>query len=376
MILLHGTGTHNKGAELMAIAVLQHFRALPNPPQFAVPPYFGPFPDRAKYGLWTLLSERRIGRAKLAAVLAHASFRQKYGLAAESDISAVIDASGFAFGDQHGPRPTLEMAAHCRRWKRQGKKIVLLPQAFGPFSSPAIRQACRELVDNCDLVFARDAESYAHLTGVVGKRETVKLAPDFTPLVQGELPPGYKPEANTVFVVPNMRMLDKTDLRTAQSYVPFLARVIEAINGRGLRAAVLLHTPEDRALGRSLQADCGDNFPVIEEGCPVRLKGVLGTAYGTVSSRFHALVGALSQNIPALAIGWSHKYGQLMADFGCPEARAEVGDLAAVDRWLDRITDRSEREKLVAAMARANSQIRGQIEQMWQEVDSVLGLSS
>lgn len=360
----------------MAIAILQHFRASPDPPQFAVPPYFGPYPDRAKYGLWTLLTERRIGRAKLAAALAHRSFRYKYGLAAEGDISAVIDASGFAFGDQHGDRPTLEMAANCRRWKRQGKKIVLLPQAFGPFSSPVIRQACRQLVDNCDLVFARDAESYAHLTNVVGERDSIKLAPDFTPLVQGELPAGYRPIVNSVFIIPNMRMLDKTDGAIAQRYVPFLEEVIQAVKKRGLWAAILLHTPEDRAFVASLRSVCGNNLPVIEEGCPVRLKGILGTAHAVVSSRFHALVGALSQNVPALAIGWSHKYGQLMEDFGCPQARAEVGDLAAVDRWLDEITASSSREKLLATLAEANRRIRGQIEQMWKAVEDVLGVGS
>ncbi|GAB6188077.1 polysaccharide pyruvyl transferase family protein [Thermopirellula anaerolimosa] len=375
MILLHGTGTHNKGAELMAVAVLQHFRAKPNPPEFVVLGQFGPFRDRAKYGLWTLLSEKRFGRSKLVASLAHRSFRKKYGLAAEEDITAVIDASGFAFGDQHGPRPTQQMARNCRRWKRQGKKIILLPQAFGPFTTPAIRTACRELIENCDLVFAREEESYRHLVDVVGERANIKMAPDFTPLVQGILPEGFQPRNGTVFVVPNMRMLDKTDRSLAERYIPFLAEAIKGVINHDLNASLLIHTPEDRALVEPIRNACAFEIDVVEESCPLRLKGILGTAYAVISSRFHALVGALSQNVPALAVGWSHKYGQLMRDYGCPDATAEVDDLDGVRSWMESLGNAESRCALQNTLNEHNQKLRREIQRMWREVDEVLGES-
>ena len=372
MILLHGTGTHNKGAELMAIAVLQHFRSRPNPPEFAVPPWFGPYPDRAKYGLWTLLSERRLGRSKLVAVWAHRSFRKKYGLAAESDITAVIDASGFAFGDQHGPGPTEQMARQCRRWKNDGKKIILLPQAFGPFTTSAIRRACRELVDHCDLVFAREERSYKHLVDVAGERPNIQMAPDFTPLVEGVLPEGFEPKPNTVFVVPNMRMLDKTDGSTAQGYIPFLADLIEMVTGRGLRVTLLIHTPEDRALIGPIKDHFRGPIDVVEETCPLRLKGILGTAYGVISSRFHALVGALSQCVPSLAIGWSHKYEELMEEYGCPEAVVQVADRAGAQATIAAVLEGPTRERVVEKLRESNERIRHAIHAMWDAVDAVV----
>lgn len=48
MILLHGTGTHNKGAELMALAVGQHYTGR-NDVQLAIAVWFGPRQGRAKY---------------------------------------------------------------------------------------------------------------------------------------------------------------------------------------------------------------------------------------------------------------------------------------------------------------------------------------
>jgi len=372
MILLHGTGTHNKGAELMAIAVLEHFRSRPNPPEFTVPPTFGSYPDRAKYGLWSLLSERRTGRARLIAVLAHAGFRRKYGLAAETDVAAVIDASGFAFGDQHGARPTLEMAANCRRWKKQGKKIVLLPQAFGPFSSAEIRAACRRMVDHCDLVFAREETSYRHLVEVGGERPTVRLAPDFTTVIPGRLPKHFRRSDNAAFVVPNQRMLDKTDPAAADGYVPFLAEIARMLRDFRLHAMLLIHTPEDRELTAKVQERCAFPIDVIEETCPIGLKGILSTGSVVISSRFHALIGALSQNVPALSVGWSHKYRQLMHDYGCRDAIAEVGDLHAINSWLAAVTESERRAAVVATLKERNEHLRQAVREMWHHVDVVL----
>jgi colanic acid/amylovoran biosynthesis protein len=44
-------------------------------------------------------------------------------------------------------------------------------------------------------------------------------------------------------------------------------------------------------------------------------RAVIGRCDYLVGSRFHALVFALSQAVPCTALGWSHKYGELMGLF-------------------------------------------------------------
>ncbi|MCR4411030.1 MAG: polysaccharide pyruvyl transferase family protein [Thermoguttaceae bacterium] len=375
MILLRGTSVYNKGAELMAVAVLEHFRSRFGAPEFAVSPQFGPYRHRARYGLWSLLHARRYGRSKLAIKLMNPAMRRSYGLAREDDLDAVLDASGFAFGDQHGPGPTQTMADDCRRWKRQGKKIVLLPQAFGPFSSPEIRTACRAMLDHCDLVYARDETSYRHLTDAVGACDRVRMAPDFTGMVSGRLPAGFRPAADVAFVVPNQRMLDKTDEATRARYVPFLATVIDVLAGRGLCPVVLLHAPEDTPLATRLAETTPTRFDVLSVACPVELKGVLGTGHLVVASRFHALVSALSQRVPSLATGWSHKYRALLDDYECPECLLSVmAQRDAIESAVARLIEPNARAALIARLSTAAEKINRKTRAMWDEVDAVLGI--
>ena len=47
-----------------------------------------------------------------------------------------------------------------------------------------------------------------------------------------------------------------------------------------------------------------------------QVKSVIGSCDILLSSRYHALIAALSQQVPAVAIGWSHKYDELMAEVG------------------------------------------------------------
>lgn len=35
-----------------------------------------------------------------------------------------------------------------------------------------------------------------------------------------------------------------------------------------------------------------------------------------LGSRFHALIAALSSGVPSVAIGWAHKYPELLGEFG------------------------------------------------------------
>ncbi len=47
-----------------------------------------------------------------------------------------------------------------------------------------------------------------------------------------------------------------------------------------------------------------------------------------VACRFHAMVFALSEQVPVLLTGWSHKYQEVMEQFGLAEYAADFSNLS------------------------------------------------
>jgi colanic acid/amylovoran biosynthesis protein len=376
IIELTGASTRNKGAELMALAVRGHLAEADPAIQLAVDPWFGPYPDRARYGLLTKLCPTRVGRSSLAVWLMPRSFRASYGLVAESDIDTVLDAAGFAFSDQFGPGRVEGFAADVIRWKRQGKKVVMLPQALGPFKDARVRAAFRSILEQVDLVFARDSQSMEYAADVGGAADRLALAPDFTNLVQAVCPGDFEPSDKQVCLVPNDRMIEKGGPASG-AYLPFMAECARQVRSRGFDPVLLLHDPKsDGPLVAPLLQAIGLDLPVVRHLDPRHLKWILGRSLLVIGSRFHALVSALSQAVPCLASGWSHKYQALFADYGCGQCVVQPTDptdrLAAA---LDRLLDAAEHDRMTQSLRRHGDQIKASVQAMWRRVDSVLGLS-
>lgn len=375
MIEVVGVSTQNKGAELMLVAIKEHFEKTSPGTAIVVPKGFGRYEDRAQYKLRTKLSSKGIGRTAIFGKFLPKTSRQAYGLALESDITAVIDASGFAFGDQHPEKRTIDFAAAVRRWKRQGKPVVMLPQALGPFANKSIRHAFIDIVKNVDIIYARDGVSYQHVAEL-GRADNLRLAPDFTNLLTGKVPSDFTIGTKRACIVPNHRMVEKTTAAEREQYLPFLARCVEQLSKMGCDPFLLLHdTGVDETLVEPLQALLPARIEVVRASDPLHLKGILGKATVVVASRFHALVSALSQGVPCIATGWSHKYEMLFTDYGCPDCVVNLQRGAEeIAGLLDRMVNEPARSALVQTLVSRSEEQKNKVKEMWREVDKVLGL--
>jgi len=379
MILeIRGTSVRNKGAELMLRAIIDHYGGMNGNVQFVVDPWFGPFADRARYGLRSKLRSSGLGRTRLAVELMSDGFRHNYGLVLDREIDAVLDASGFAFGDQCGLSPTQDLADAARRWHDSGKKVVMLPQALGPFSTPELKSAFAQVIENVDRVYARDPQSFTHTQSVSDPGGKLRLAPDFTNLVSGVAPAEFAASTARACIVPNYRMVDKTSPDESKKYVPFLASCVRSLKRLGLEPFVLLHDAHvDKKLVDPLCKAVDDSLEVVSDADPVRLKGILGSSLLVVGSRYHALVGALSQAVPSLACGWSHKYQTLFDDYGCGEMVLPVdAEESRIEASLAMLSDEGERGQRIARLRDAVEQQQRQTREMWRDVDELLGLAS
>jgi len=92
------------------------------------------------------------------------------------------------------------------------------------------------------------------------------------------------------------------------------------------------------------------------------LKGIIGGGQVAIGSRFHFMVAVLSSGVPSLAIGWSHKYAELMQTLGQETfaiAHGEVDEAvlaSVVDRlWSRRVHIREEIARQLPGILRAAS---------------------
>ncbi|WP_457653577.1 polysaccharide pyruvyl transferase family protein [Rhodocaloribacter sp.] len=358
----------------MQVAINEHLRPY-SEVQLAVPGGFGSFDERAQYGLRYLLPPLRWGRARLGMYLLPGALRRAFGVVHEDEADAILDASGFAFGDQHPLERTVRFAGDVERWRAQGKPVVLLPQALGPFEQPEMRAAFARVLKAATLVYARDQVSFDHAKRVWPEAGNLRMAPDFTNLVK-PLATEEIGTLNRACIVPNQRMIEKaTTQEQAAAYVPLMAQAVQAVEAHGVEPVLLVHGTHDVPLVEGVQEHVGRTLPVIKETDPVRIKAELGRSRLVIASRFHALVSALTQGVPAIATSWSHKYEMLFADYGCPELVLSVSATeeqvrAAVDRTLG-----SGRLEIERVLEERGAIIRESVERMWQEVDSSLGLS-
>lgn len=368
-----GVGKANKGAELMLRAIVRQRDAWGGGVELALHPSKGPYRQRAQLGLYQKLW---LGKLGPMAGLIPTGVRQSFGIVSEDEIQGVLDASGFAYSDQWGHRSAEHLARMAARWRSQGKRSVLLPQALGPFKQPRLREAFTRALDSVDLVFARDRISLEHVRELGPVKARIAQAPDFTVAMPGTLPPGYEPRPRQVAVVPNLRMVDKGTAEVRDAYMGVLAACVRHLRARGYEPFVLVHDPtSDFVMAERLREQVGGELRVEYQDDPGHLKGILGTCHAVIGSRFHALVSSLAQAVPSLAMGWSHKYEMLFEEFGVAECVVKATDPTdAVLAHLDRLLEGPERERVIDALRENGAAIRQKTVEMWADVAGVLGI--
>lgn len=355
IIEISGVGFHNMGAELMLVAATDQLRTWDRVDDVAVGFRVGSRAQRRHVGCAAIVrldSVRHPWANRIVttgATLIPTRLLEAGGMYKPDRVAAVVDASGFAFGDQWGPEPSRRMARLFGAYARDGKPVVMLPQAFGPFQKPEVAAAARAALEHAVLIFARDAESRSHLSGLGLRGPVIEIAPDFTNLVE---PVAERFESPTVIVIPNARMIDMEGKVAASEYLAFLRACMTAALAADCRVLVMAHEALDLEYASRLSAEFGDSVSLYQIDDAVRAKAMVGGATLVVSSRYHGLVNALSQCVPAIGTSWSHKYGQLFDDYACPDALWEVNDPASTERslrlWLREAALAARRESLRA----------------------------
>lgn len=377
MIEIRKAGFTNKGAELMLYAILEKIKGEFPQAKFCMTPILDsqPYEKRAQLGLYQKIHFWKKGfhLGELINVLPN-GIKERFGIVSSKDVDVVLDAAGFTYSDQWGQKSCEELASSCRLWKKNDTKVILLPQAFGPFKSHYNQRDMKTVTENCDLIFAREQDSYDYLLEISGEQENIKLAPDFTNLMEGVLPENFNTKENRFCIVPNYRMIDKTSKEQSDAYLPFLIICAKYLLEKNQKPFILVHEGEkDMKLAKKINDATGGNLNIIQELHPLKIKGILGACEGTIGSRFHGLVSALSQGVPSLATGWSHKYQMLFKDYGFEDGLLDVtANEKEIYKKIDLVIEEKSRSHIENSIGKNGIRLKKESEKMWNQVFSII----
>lgn len=377
-IEIKGTQFINKGAELMLYAILNKINENYDNVKIVHEPKYSPYLKRAELGLFQKIwFPKNIFPLGLnSGKLIPKVIRKSFGLITHQEIQVVLDASGFTYSSQCGHHSSIIMAKACKQWKKIGTKIILLPQAFGPFKTSTIRKAFKTVVELSDLIYARDIISYKNIIELTGEKDKIKISPDFTILVKGILPEYFLTKNDYYCVIPNYRMIDKTSTKISNNYIKFLVNCVELLIENKKKVFFLIHEgKDDLLLAQEVikNFDTNQKIEIIQETNPLKIKGIIGNCKGVIGSRFHGLVSSLSQGIPTLCAGWSHKYEMLFDDYNYKEGLITVNlTKQELKSKIDLITISEYRKGIINKLLKESNKQKLLVENMWNEILKML----
>ena len=386
LLEVHGGGFGNKGAQLMLLAVLSRFKG--TEAQFFMSPAANlPGSALAEYGLlrhfpFPVARGGRLFPPRFAANLALSSIVPRSacagrGIARYQDSDGLLDISGIRFGDAVSETAGTNFIRLARFYRRRGKPVILLPQMLGPFQKPKSAELFRRLLPEATLIFARDRQSYDYARALVGPDPKLKLAPDIT--VFCEAREAQDETGDYGCIVPNVRMLDRGEGAWESTYLDLLVAAAQAMIEARLRPIVLVHSvegSEDNPLADEVVRRVGaERCTVRVADDPLETKAFIGNAKLIVASRYHSVVSALSSGVPAIVMGWAHKYDTLLQDFGVPHLQHFAGDGIDHLRQLVRdVASESENLRLKAVLNARREAMREPHDEMWRLVAQTLSL--
>jgi colanic acid/amylovoran biosynthesis protein len=354
-ILLIGGGFANKGAEAL-LKTLKYelnkrlaqvrFQAIVSANQAADARKadFIPFESRSRQES-VMYHLGRVSRLKATRAWSAASQARRY-LSRLKECTAVLDLSGYAYADTFGVYPMLLTEDIVYGCSAASVPYVFMPQAWGPLTNPFSQQSIRHIAERATMLFARDKTSLRYLQSVPNiPLEKLELAPDIVlkfkpresrdtlePLERAGLLPKNR---QRVGICPNIKIYRATERQGVGMANPYVQWLVELCR-RFLRETdveVVLFPHEmstnwwrwdDRYVCRLVHNVISDNKRVryFSEYCSAdTLKLLIRELDFLIGSRFHSIIAALSLYVPAVAVGWSHKYQEVLND-------ARVGELA------------------------------------------------
>jgi polysaccharide pyruvyl transferase WcaK-like protein len=288
------------------------------------------------------------------------------GCRAMLDSSVVVDVAVISFVDGRGVAITIYNALMTGVPLLLGVPTVKAAQALGPFNTVPNKWLSRLILTRLAAVCARGAKTRSHLDSLhLGNVHNVAdLAfslDEATALPEGIARQVSMAEKDFIVVMPSavVRGLFESG---GGNYVQAMAEVVKGIRERTGRGVVIaphsfrVGLPEGRMndgpVCREVADACSNDSLVVGLDADLtasELRHLVSQGSVLVTSRFHAMISGLATVTPTVVVGWSHKYREVLDDFGLADFGMDSAELSTPSHIVEKVMSALERHDDICA---------------------------
>ena len=242
-------------------------------------------------------------------------------------MDVLVDVSGYSLTSKFGISSINRVLRMIDSARAHGVKIILMPQSYGPFDfSEDICMRIGAGLREVDLLFAREEDGVEQLRRFCGVTDKAILSPDIVlqaKEIEWENVFTKEPELNypvlktscNVGIVPNGETVRNGNHEVVLNTYK---EILKKLRTTGKEVYIFRHS-NDLSL-------CQEIYELVkdDEHCHLIEDEIDCLSYGSfvrqfdfiIASRFHSIVHAYREHVPALVLGWAIKYQALSALLG------------------------------------------------------------
>jgi polysaccharide pyruvyl transferase WcaK-like protein len=275
------------------------------------------------------------------------------------DCRALLDVSGISFHD--GRLPVVAYNVLCVLPAMLLRvPVIRLSQAMGPFEHPLNRFLARWVTGRSLHTFSRGRITSAYVEQLNVPRASWSQAADvafsyrardslthendaMVAAVAARLKRVTETGIPVVALVPSSLILKKSGKRE-DSYLGLLHVIVTHVRNSGLHTLVLPNATSEGAntlrnndiaviarlrdyIARQTDVVTDEDVTYVDFDINTEsIRSLIEPSALVITSRFHAMVAALALGVPPFVIGWSHKYEEVLEEFGCADYAADFSE--------------------------------------------------
>ena len=196
-----------------------------------------------------------------------------------------------------------------------------MPQSFGPFDfkSPEVIKYGKEVLSKCEHIYAREKSGYEllkgiGLTNIEYMPDSVLLEKDFDPSLVVKNIGKYREEIkikaeHNICIIPNYRLIDQGGMdmnKLLKLYSDIVDKYMKSFD-----IYLVAHAGEDLTVCKAIKDKYKDDEKVklIDHVMfSFNYEEFVKQMDFIVASRYHAIIHAYKEYVPAVILGWADKY--------------------------------------------------------------------